>query len=93
MQLSCQAPASNSLIVSGSWQWGQFMTRAYHLRANVTAYDGAYVALAEELGCELLPPMRASPRPPALAAPSASSDSPPSPAVSAEADNRHDRGR
>jgi predicted nucleic acid-binding protein len=32
----------------------QFMARAYHLRANVTAYDAAYVALAEELGCALL---------------------------------------
>jgi predicted nucleic acid-binding protein len=32
----------------------QFMARAYLLRANVTAYDAAYVALAEELGCELL---------------------------------------
>jgi predicted nucleic acid-binding protein len=31
-----------------------FMRRAYELRANVTAYDAAYVALAEELGCELL---------------------------------------
>jgi predicted nucleic acid-binding protein len=30
------------------------MRRAYELRANVTAYDSAYVALAEELGCELL---------------------------------------
>jgi predicted nucleic acid-binding protein len=31
-----------------------FMRRAYELRANVTAYDSAYVALAEVLGCELL---------------------------------------
>jgi predicted nucleic acid-binding protein len=31
-----------------------FMRRAYQLRANVTAYDSAYVALAETLGCELL---------------------------------------
>jgi predicted nucleic acid-binding protein len=31
-----------------------FMRRAYELRANVTAYDAAYVALAEVLGCELL---------------------------------------
>ena len=31
-----------------------FMRRAYELRANVTAYDCAYVALAETLGCELL---------------------------------------
>ena len=31
-----------------------FMTRAYELRANVTTYDAAYVALAEVLGCELL---------------------------------------
>jgi predicted nucleic acid-binding protein len=28
--------------------------RAYELRANVTAYDAMYVALAETLGCELL---------------------------------------
>jgi predicted nucleic acid-binding protein len=28
--------------------------RAYELRSNVTAYDAAYVALAEILGCELL---------------------------------------
>jgi predicted nucleic acid-binding protein len=32
----------------------RFMRRAYELRANVTAYDSAYVALAETLGCELL---------------------------------------
>ena len=31
-----------------------FMRRAYELRANVTVYDSAYVALAETLGCELL---------------------------------------
>lgn len=31
-----------------------FMRRAYELRANVTAYDATYVALAEVLGCELL---------------------------------------
>jgi predicted nucleic acid-binding protein len=31
-----------------------FMRRAYELRANVTAYDSVYVALAETLGCELL---------------------------------------
>lgn len=30
------------------------MRRAYQLRANVTAYDAAYIALAEILGCELL---------------------------------------
>ena len=30
------------------------MRRAYELRANVTAYDAAYVALAELLGCGLL---------------------------------------
>lgn len=30
------------------------MRRAYSLRANITAYDAAYVALAEVLGCELL---------------------------------------
>lgn len=32
----------------------RFMRRAYELRANVTAYGSAYVALAETLGCELL---------------------------------------
>ena len=32
----------------------RFMHRAFELRANVMAYDSAYVALAEELGCELL---------------------------------------
>jgi predicted nucleic acid-binding protein len=30
------------------------MRRAFELSANVTAYDSAYVALAEELGCDLL---------------------------------------
>lgn len=30
------------------------MRPAYRLRANVTAYDAAYVALAEALGCELV---------------------------------------
>jgi predicted nucleic acid-binding protein len=30
------------------------MRRAYELRANLTAYDAAYVALAEVLGCEVL---------------------------------------
>jgi predicted nucleic acid-binding protein len=30
------------------------MRRAYELRANVTTYDAAYVALAEVLDCELL---------------------------------------
>ncbi len=33
---------------------GSFMHRAYELRANVTAYDATYVALAEVLGCPLL---------------------------------------
>lgn len=30
------------------------MRRAFELRANVTAYDAAYVALAERLGCALV---------------------------------------
>ncbi len=30
------------------------MRRAFELRANITAYDASYVALAELLGCELL---------------------------------------
>lgn len=33
---------------------GPLMTRAYELRANVTPYDAAYVALAESLGYVLL---------------------------------------
>ena len=32
----------------------RFMLRAYELRANVTVYDCAYIALAEALSCELL---------------------------------------
>lgn len=32
----------------------RLMRRAYQLRADVTAYDAAYVALAEALECELL---------------------------------------
>ncbi len=32
----------------------RLIRRAYELRANVTAYDATYVALAEALGCELL---------------------------------------
>lgn len=32
----------------------RFMRRAYELRANVTAYDATYIALAETLGCALL---------------------------------------
>ncbi len=31
-----------------------FMPRAYELRANLSAYDATYVALAEQLGCALL---------------------------------------
>ncbi len=30
------------------------MRRVFELRANLTAYDATYVALAETLGCELL---------------------------------------
>jgi predicted nucleic acid-binding protein len=33
---------------------GPLMIRAYELRANVTAYDAAYVALAEGLACPLI---------------------------------------
>ncbi|MGB3687362.1 MAG: type II toxin-antitoxin system VapC family toxin [Ornithinimicrobium sp.] len=32
----------------------RLIRRAYDLRANVTAYDATYVALADALGCELL---------------------------------------
>ena len=31
-----------------------FLPRIYELRANVSAYDAVYVALAEQLGCSLL---------------------------------------
>lgn len=31
-----------------------FMPRAYELRANVSAYNATYVALAEELDCTLV---------------------------------------
>ncbi len=31
-----------------------FMRRAYELRANVSAYDATYVALAEQLDCPLV---------------------------------------
>ena len=30
------------------------LTRAWELRDNMTAYDATYIALPEELGCELL---------------------------------------
>jgi predicted nucleic acid-binding protein len=33
---------------------GPLMIRAYELRANVSAYDAAYVALAEGLACTLV---------------------------------------
>lgn len=33
---------------------GPLMVRAYQLRANVTAYDATYVALAEGLACTLV---------------------------------------
>lgn len=32
----------------------RLLRRAYELRANVTAYDATYIALAEALGCELV---------------------------------------
>ena len=32
----------------------RLMGRAFELRANVSAYDACYVALAEALGCELV---------------------------------------
>lgn len=41
-------------IAIDRYQLLPLMRRAFELRANVTAYDAAYVALAELLGCELL---------------------------------------
>lgn len=32
----------------------RLLRRAFELRANITAYDATYVALAEVLGCDLL---------------------------------------
>jgi len=42
------------------------MRRAYELRANVTAYDAAYVALAEILRCPLLTADARLARPPGI---------------------------
>ncbi len=36
------------------WSHGPLRQRAWALRANLTAYDAAYVALAERLRCPLL---------------------------------------
>lgn len=45
------------------------MRRAYQLRANVTAYDAAYVALAEALRCELVTADRRLSRAPGVRCP------------------------
>lgn len=45
------------------------MRRAYELRANVTAYDAAYVALAEHLGWVLLTADRRLSRAPGIRCP------------------------
>lgn len=42
------------------------MRRAYELRANLTAYDASYVALAEHLGWVLLTADRRLPRAPGI---------------------------
>lgn len=36
------------------FQVGPLMVRAFELRANITAYDACYVALAEALDCPLI---------------------------------------
>ncbi len=36
------------------WPHEPFLARIWELRENLTAYDGAYVALAEALACPLL---------------------------------------
>lgn len=36
------------------WSHGPLRGRVWALRANLTAYDAAYVALAERLGCPVL---------------------------------------
>lgn len=48
------AVADLEAIVLDRYPTLPLMHRAYELRANVTAYDATYVALAEILGCELL---------------------------------------
>ena len=48
---------------------GLLMSRAYELRANVTAYDAAYVALAEGLDCTLLTADSRLSRAPAITCP------------------------
>lgn len=45
------------------------MQRAYELRANVTPYDAAFVALAEVLGCVLVSADRRLARAPGLRCP------------------------
>lgn len=40
------------------------LSRTYELRANVTPYDAAYVALAESLDCPLITNDEALPRAP-----------------------------
>ena len=45
------------------------MRRAYQLRANVSAYDAAYVALAEALRCELVTADRRLSRAPGVRCP------------------------
>ncbi len=45
------------------------MRRAFELRSNVTAYDAAYIALAERLGCTLLTADQRLAAAPAIACP------------------------
>ena len=49
-----QAVEDLNLLPFPRYPTGPLMRRAYELRQNVTAYDAAYIALAEALGCVLL---------------------------------------
>ena len=42
------------LLPLNRYPTGPLMGRAYELRANVTAYDACYVAVAEALNCPLV---------------------------------------
>lgn len=48
------ALAQLAVLRTVEYPFGPFLDRVWELRANVTVYDGWYVALAESLGCQLI---------------------------------------